>query len=122
MFAMYNTKNLFVKLASKYNKQMLLYLLVFIIFVLVGIYYVHHTWNTSINNNSKMAQESAQSAEAAFSKDEMKKLSAVGSDINKTEYEHVKNHLMKIVSVNKDVRFAYIFVKRNDKIYFLADS
>ena len=90
---MENTRNLFVKLTSKYSKQIMLYLLVFIIFIFVGIYYVVFTWNTSINNNSKMAIASAQTAEAAFSKNELKKLSGVATDINMPEYDHIKIHL-----------------------------
>lgn len=90
--------------------------------LIAGLFYVSFTWKSSIELKRNQALRIAMTAEASIQKEVVNKLGAIPEDISKIEYEQIKNSLMKIVLINDDVRFAYIYTRKNDKIYFMADS
>jgi PAS domain S-box-containing protein len=97
-------------------------LIVSFIMLFLGGLYVLQTWNNDLQTISSQALKVAQTAEAAFPKDIMSKLNVDSTDLEKPEYLYLKTSLMSIAKVDKDIRFAYIYVKKGDKLYFAADS
>jgi PAS domain S-box-containing protein len=61
-------------------------------------------------------------AESALMKEAISKLRADASDLGKSEYKYIKDSLIDLVKLDSRIRFAYIYVQKGDKIYFLADS
>jgi len=94
----------------------------FLLMIIVGLLYVSYTWINSINLFENQALKVAMSAEASFQKKEISKLEAIPEDIEKAEYQQIKNSLIKIVLSNDDMRFAYLYTMKKGKIYFLVDS
>lgn len=99
-----------------------LFFLSFCVVLLLGLFYLHATWKGKMKENTQRAINLAMSAEAGFPKKNLITLKATVQDVGKPEYTEIKNSLMQIVRINPDVRFAYIFVHKEEKIVFLADS
>lgn len=89
---------------------------------LIGTLFISDILKTNLRIAEKQALEIASTAEAGLQTEIVKRLKAVPEDINKQEYNQIKNSLMRFVEINKDVRFAYIYVEKDEKIYFLVDS
>lgn len=64
----------------------------------------------------------AKSIEATLQKNYIFALEGIPEDSLKPQYQTIKQTLMEIIKVNKSARFAYLYIKRNNKIYILADS
>jgi PAS domain S-box-containing protein len=95
---------------------------VLFLILISGIIYIQYTWVKFKNSQTNEALQIARSIEATFPKEELKELEAKPTDIDKPQYQVVKKTLKSIIHVNPKARFAYIFTKRNGKIYFFADS
>jgi len=83
---------------------------------------IYHAWNRAIEDTTANALKIAAVAEAGIMEDDIAGLSLDGSDLKKKEYIEIKYSLQEIVSAYDDIRFAYIFVLKNEKIYLAADS
>jgi len=97
-------------------------IIMIIVIILLGIAYLVNIWNMSVKANENEAMLFAMAAESGFQKSAVNKLNADLSDLEKTEYKEIKNSLSSLAKQKNQIRFAYIYVQRNDKIFFLADS
>jgi len=88
----------------------------------LGFLYIVNTWTTSMDETSKQAMNTARTAEASFQKEALSKFTVSPKDIGNPTYESIKSNLEKLVEVNSGVRFAYIYIQKEGKIYFIADS
>ncbi len=86
------------------------------------IFYVNHSWIKEEKQQAENILQVAKACEALLPKEEISKLNACPEDTNNSQYLDVKFHLREIVRVNKKIRFAYIWIERNEKIFFIADS
>ncbi len=103
------------------NKSLSFHLSLFLL-VVAGLLYMYLTWTASLRETGQQALRLAMTAEASFSKEAVAKLEALPSDLEKPEYIHTKDSLMAFVQINSDVRFSYIFIRKDGKLYFAADS
>ena len=106
----------------KIKKRTILLAVFLILLAAAGSIYINFIWKTSIKTTEEQALRFALTAEAGFQTDMINKMEAVPEDIDKPEYSQIKNSLLKLASINQDIRFAYIYIKKDGKIYFLADS
>lgn len=93
-----------------------------IVLALLGVLFILYTWNLSINDTERNAISLAEAAEAGIMKSRLLELKADSSVIGKSEYEEIKSNLMAFTKLDNDIRFAYILIEKNNRIYFLADS
>jgi PAS domain S-box-containing protein len=94
-----------------------------IFFILIlGVVYIHYAWTRFKNDQTQEILQIARSIEATLPKESIKKLEAKSRDIDKPQYHLIKNTLKSIIRANPKARFAYLYTKRNGKIYFIADS
>jgi hypothetical protein len=93
----------------------------FIIAVL-GFVYINFNWNKIKNDRSESLMQNARSIESALPFQDIKALEGIPEDINKPQYQNIKNILKRVKQFNTNARFVYIYILRNDKIYFLADN
>lgn len=108
-----------MKRMSKTKKALFICLVALAVF---GFLYIRYTWTKEMNEISKQALNIARSAEASLSKEVLNKLEVSAKDYIKPEYVHLKEDLIKLVEVNKEAQFAYIYMQKEDGIYFVADS
>lgn len=97
-------------------------ILLFLTVLVIGILYIRSTWLRFEKDKSEAVLQIAQSIGVSLPIEDVKKLEASSSDTLKTEYVKIKNILKEIIRVNPNARFAYIYVQKNKKLYFLADS
>jgi diguanylate cyclase (GGDEF)-like protein/PAS domain S-box-containing protein len=99
-----------------------LFISIIIIFLVVGTIYIYNTWKNYQLHTKDNAIKLAQSAAAFLPMDLVKKLDVNQSDIEKPEYNQLKNSLMLFKESNYGVNFAYIYTLIDKKAYFMADS
>ncbi len=98
-------------------------LFILIVSLVVAIFlFVSNLYNTAIVNASEQSLNIAETAEASLSKELLAKLDVSAQDINKPEYNSLKANLINIIKVNDGFRFAYIYILKDDRIYFAVDS
>lgn len=95
---------------------------VFFIILLLGILYLYFTCMRFKANRNESVLQIAKSIEISLPKESLKTLQVNLSDTNKPEYKALKKNLQEIIRVNPKARFAYIYTKKNGKIYFMVDS
>ncbi|MBR0597096.1 HD domain-containing phosphohydrolase [Sinanaerobacter chloroacetimidivorans] len=94
----------------------------FLALLIFSIFFIVNTWNQSMRETEEEAMQLAMAAESGFQKSHITNLHIDRSDLEREEYGEIKDSLMDLVLQRNDIRFAYIFVQKEEKIYFLADS
>lgn len=113
------------RLGNYFNQQKYLrrnLYLSFIIIMSAGLIFIGYTFMHYIAGSKTQAINLAATFEAFLPVEDINKLEAVPDDINKPEYVQIKKELTRFVYINKDIRFAYIFVEKGSQVYFMADS
>ncbi len=92
--------------------------------VLAGaaVLYVYSTWTGALAEHKRETLNLAAAAEAGFHRSAFSDLAALPGDLGKPQYRRIKDSLTRMVRVNPHVRFAYILVLKEGKVFFLADS
>ena len=111
-----------MRLHHPVKSKMLPEIVLFLVIAAVGILYIRSTWNRIERDQSENVLLIARSIETALPRKELNQLDARPGDIDKPEYQVIKNTLKSIIRVNTNARFAYIYKERDGKIYFIADS
>ncbi len=107
---------------KRHISKFLLLMLLFLCFAAAGAAFIYYTWSISIEGTEREAIQLATAAEAGIQKSSVSKLTGNADDIISKEYAEIKNTLIKLVELNNNARFAYIYIQRDGKIYILADS
>lgn len=95
---------------------------VFVLIAILGVTYIYHTWTSTEENKFDQTRLIARSFVASLPIEDLKVLEAIPGDIDKPQYQVIKNALKELISINTTPRFAYIFIERKGKRYFIADS
>lgn len=93
-----------------------------IVLIFSSVVFISYTWSKNIGESEDRAKQLALASEAGFQKSSLYKLNANESDLHLHEYREIKSSLINLVEQMNEIRFAYIYIQRNGKIYFLADS
>ena len=112
----------FLNSIKRINKPKALLLILLIVLAVLGSLYIRNSWTTTMNETSEKAMNIAKTAETSLNGEMFKKLRAVQEDEGTTAYESIKKRLMDLITINKGIRFAYIYTQRDGKIYFMVDS
>jgi len=99
-------------------KELIIYLLV----VFSGLLFVLFIWQTAEKNEKNHVLQIARAIEASLPKEELKQLGEQPNDLSKNNFQQLKSTLQKAIQVTENARFAYVYLERNNKLYFLADS
>ena len=103
-------------------RKVILHSLLLLVISFIGAMYVRYTWIRIKNEQSENIMQIARSIEATLPKEDLKALDAKPGDIDKPQYQVIKNTLKSIIHVNPKARFAYIYTEQKEKLYFFADS
>lgn len=94
-----------------------------IIILILGSFYLFYTWTKFKKNQNDEILQISSSIVASLPKEDLKHLEININDTSKTKYKEIKSTLYTIIRTNTKAQFAYIYVqKKNDNLYFLADS
>ena len=104
------------------KKSSLVVMFIFMLIVISGAVAIRYTWNHVVRQSSEEAIKAAKIAASALNGESLKHLSGTPEDANTEDYQKIKRKLINIKATLTDVRFAYLFTKRENKIYFMADS
>lgn len=106
---------------SKYRTT-LFKLLVFLVFLTIGIIYIIINKSRIEESQTEYIMQNARSIGASLPLEDIKALNGVKEDIDKPQYIKIKSILKRAKQVNASSKFAYIYILRDNKIYFLADN
>lgn len=104
------------------RKPILARLIIFAIIIILSSLYLGYAWNRHQNEASSYAVALANSIESVMPQKHMNTLSGNADDLNKPEYEMIKNHLIGLVETTNPIRFAYLMAERGEDIVILIDS
>ncbi len=107
---------------NKHRKELIIQAFILLLLTILSIIYINYTWTHQEDDQENKVLQIARSIETLLPKNDISQLEAKPGDIEKPQYSVIKNMLKKIIRVNKSARFAYIYVERNNKVYFIADS
>ncbi len=113
-------KNIKIKLMFDTMKFKVFGVCLFILFIF-GFIFISNTWKYSMKETEENAKQLAEVAEAGSLTHTSQILSG-DIDENDIEYKCLKNSLSQFVELANDIRFAYIYTKKEDRLYFIADS
>ena len=97
------------------------HLLIFTI-ALIGIFFIKFIWNDHQKEQSEKALQVALSVEASMTTESIQRLTANPADTSLREYKRIKEKLKRIVAVNPESKFAYFYLLRDGKLFFMVDS
>ncbi|MBC8005968.1 MAG: hypothetical protein H7X84_10875, partial [Verrucomicrobia bacterium] len=97
-------------------------LIILLVILFSGALYVYHIWLDTRNQSIHETLQIAKSIEATLPKAELTTLDPNAEDLKDNSYPLLKNALQKVIEVNKEARFAYVYVERGGKLFFLVDS
>lgn len=96
--------------------------IILLVLLLIGTLYVFSIWTDTKNQNRDAVLQVAKSVESILPKQELKNLEQDAEALKDNSYPILKNALQKVIQVNPKARFAYLYVERGGKLYFLVDS
>jgi len=99
-------------------KELIIYLFV----VLLGFLFVLFIWQTAKKQEKVKVLQIARSIEASLPKAELKLLGERPEDISKNSFQLLKSTLQEVIQVTGNARFAYLYLERDGKLYFIVDS
>ena len=105
----------------KEKKQMLVLLTVLL--GVWGLLYIRYSWTTAYQAATDDALTIARTAETSFMQSAIVVLENPSPEnIETSQYKQIKSSLQNLVKINQTIRFAYIYLQRDGKLYFMADS
>jgi PAS domain S-box-containing protein len=97
-------------------------LLIVLTILISGSLYVLFIWNDTNLQNREHVIQIASSVEASLPREELLLLEPRPEDLRNHSYQHLKSTLQKVIQVNPDAQFAYLYIQRKGKLYFVVDS
>lgn len=99
-------------------KELIIYTLV----IFSGFLFVQFIWQTAEQQEKDHVLQIASLIEANLPKEELNQLGKQTEDFSKNNYPQLKIALQRAIQINKNARVAYLYLERNNKLYFVADS
>jgi len=118
-----NKKSLLGTFSVIEKKQMLVLLLV--LSGVWGLLYLRTSWtsaNQAVSDNALTIARTAETAETLFPNVIKYLENPSPKDIETLQYKQIKDSLQRVVYISQTSQFAYIYIQRDGKLYFMADS
>ncbi len=94
----------------------------FLLIVIAGIAFTFFMYTRVKNENYRSALLVGKSIAAALPVNNIKDFNLDSTDLNKATYQTLKAFMQNVVNENHEIRFLYIYAKKNQSYYFLVDS
>jgi PAS domain S-box-containing protein len=109
-------------LAKKTGKLKKVFLLSFIVLAVLSALTIRFSWTTSKTSTEELSLKAAKIVASLLDGEMLKLLSAVPEDEGTAAYESIKYRLIALLEQYENVRFAYLYMQKGGKLYFLVDS
>lgn len=96
--------------------------LIFLIILIIGSLFITYIGVETSNQEIDKVLLNARSIVASLPKEELEKLETNPENLKNHSYQKLKNALQRVIQVNPNARFAYLYIERDDKLYFIVDS
>jgi len=96
--------------------------IIYSLLIIAGVIYIRYNWIRVENEEIDFVLEIAETIKSSLSIEDIESLKAMPEDIKKPQYQSIKNILSKTISAKNDAKFGYLFIEKDNKIYFLVDS
>ena len=97
-------------------------ILIVLVILISGIVYVLIMYGNTLHNEKMYVIQIARSIEVSLPKGEIQSLPENPDDLRTKDFSQLKKALQQIIQVNKNARFAYLYLQRSNKLYFIVDS
>jgi PAS domain S-box-containing protein len=97
-------------------------ILIFLAILFSGSIYVVLIWNRTYQTEKEKILQVAKSVEAGLHLDHLKTFAGNQEDLQNPDYQKLKHTLHQITLINSNSKFAYLYLERNNKLYFIIDS
>jgi PAS domain S-box-containing protein len=97
-------------------------LAILLVILFCGTFYVFYIWMDTREQNIHQVLQVAESTAASLPKEELKYLAQKPEELKDYQFQQLKATLQKVIAVNKDAQFAYLYIERGGKLYFVVDS
>jgi len=110
-------------LISKIFNPKILFIIIFFVCSYFGFLYVKNSWDTSLKDTSEQAFLIAKTSAYTLNGVMLDQLEAVPEDEGTEAYESIKERIQMLLTLDKNIRFVYLYTKKdNGKLYLMADS
>lgn len=107
---------------TNFNRLSTRELIVYLIVFFLGIAYVAYDYKSEVQQKANNVLQLAQSVESGLPLSELEHLEINPDNLAGKEFPLLRGVLRKIIKATPHARFAYIYVERGERLYFLADS
>jgi len=114
--------SLSIKALIRYGIRHTVFLLLIVLMFIGATLRLNYTWNNSIEQSKTDALTVARMSQSAINGEMFKQLTGTPDDLETLAYQSVKKRLVEMAEIDHDYRFAYIYTKRDGKVYFMVDS
>jgi signal transduction histidine kinase len=116
-------RNIFRTIKKLVLQKISLVIFLFLLSI-AGSINIYYAWKSSNDETSREAIKEAKMIEYALGGGDgmLKQLHALPGDTGKIEYKDLKKRLNKIINIQKNARFIYIYTQRAGKLFFIIDS
>lgn len=97
-------------------------LIILLLILFLGALYVLYIWVDTKNQNISHVLQVGESIAASLPKDEFKYLEQHPEHLKDYQFQQLKATLQRVIAVNKNAQFAYLYIQRGEKLYFVVDS
>ncbi len=97
-------------------------IIVLLLVAFMGIFYVIFIQKNAAQQEENNVLQVALSVEASLPKNELQSLPENPNDLREQDFTQLKKTLQQVIKINPKSRFAYLYIIRNGKCYFLVDS
>lgn len=97
-------------------------ILILLVLLIAGLLYVISIWKDALSHEKEKVLQISCSIVASLPKEEVQSLPEKPEDLKPKDLVRLKETLQQVIQVNKNARFAYLYIERNGKLYFVVDS
>jgi hypothetical protein len=93
-----------------------------LLIVFIGLFFIWFMYANARNQNHSNALQSGTAIATVLPVEKIAQLNALPGDTSKQEYKELKSVFQALIKENNNARFAYLYIQRTGKCYFLLDS
>ncbi len=107
---------------KKATRPKILFWIFTLAYAMMSLLFFVNQWKSTSSQELHNVMAIAKMAENSINGEMFKQLKGDEGDLGTPAYESVKKRMVKLVEINHDARFAYIYTRRGNSIYFMVDS
>jgi len=95
---------------------------IILLYVILSAVFFYRFWIYSNHDTSQKALQATYTMATGINGEMFKKLRGIPEDVGTIHFESVKKRLINLLKVYPDVKFIYLYIERDGKLLFTADS